>query len=148
MYLTHHCMVMHPCAKHCMPMSKQNEITDWTQICTDRQTDGQIECFLYKRSTCLTDHLSVRDLIPIFVRRAYICISTAQSYNKWKSMIESVSSIIIPSHNSKQHLYGQHLAEEPVPWGSWNLKFWSSLLHHYYILCLSDLCLGVEKKIF
>ena len=33
----------------------------------------------------------------------------------------------------------------PLPQGSWNLQF---LSQHYYILGLSDLCLGVERKIF
>ena len=45
----------------------------------------------------------------------------------------------------------QAQAQEPLPQGSWNLQFWKTLLgHHYYIhaLGLSDLCLGVEKKIF
>ena len=46
-------------------------------------------------------------------------------------------------------LYGHDPAQEHLPQGSWNLQFyltlpWSSLP----ILCLSDLCLGVEKKIF
>ena len=49
-------------------------------------------------------------------------------------------------------LYGQALAQEPLPLGSRKLQFWYTqvyfLGHHYYILSLSDLCLGVEKKIF
>ena len=42
-------------------------------------------------------------------------------------------------------LYDHALAQEPLPPGSWKLQF---LGHHYYTLSLSDLCLGVEKKIF
>ena len=39
--------------------------------------------------------------------------------------------------------------KNPCPGGHENYNFGRPFLgHHYYILCLSDLCLGVEKKIF
>ena len=45
-------------------------------------------------------------------------------------------------------LYGHTLAQEPLPRGHEIYNFGRLFLgHHYYILGLSDLCLGVEKKI-
>ena len=45
--------------------------------------------------------------------------------------------------------YGHALISEPLHLGSWNLKLgWPFLGHSYFILSLSDLCLGVKKKIF
>ena len=51
---------------------------------------------------------------------------------------------------SQYDFYGYALlAQEPLPWGLWNLKFGRPIhSHHYYILSLSDSCPGVEKKIF
>ena len=50
---------------------------------------------------------------------------------------------------SRYDLYGQAPAQEPLPRGHEIYNFGRpSLGHHYYILGLSDLCLGVEKKIF
>ena len=47
-------------------------------------------------------------------------------------------------------LYGHTLAQEPLSRGV--MKIYNSdrpfLGHHYYILSLSDICMGVEKKIF
>ena len=46
-------------------------------------------------------------------------------------------------------LYGHSLAQEPLPRGHEIYNFGRPFLgHHYYILGLSDLCLGVEKNIF
>ena len=46
-------------------------------------------------------------------------------------------------------LYGHALAQEPCPGGHEIYNFGRPFLcHHNYILSLSDLCLGVEKKIF
>ena len=49
-------------------------------------------------------------------------------------------------------LYGQYgptLSQAPQPWRSWNLQFCRTLLgHHFYVLSLSVLGPGVEKKIF
>ena len=46
-------------------------------------------------------------------------------------------------------LYGHALAQEPLPRGHVIYNFGRLFRgHHYYILGLSDLCLGVEKKIF
>ena len=47
-------------------------------------------------------------------------------------------------------LYGRVLAQEPLPTGGHEISnFGRSFLgHHYYILGLSDQCLGVENKIF
>ena len=37
----------------------------------------------------------------------------------------------------------------PSPWGHESYNFGRPFLgHHYYILSLSDICIGVEKKIF
>ena len=45
-------------------------------------------------------------------------------------------------------LYGHALAQEPLPRGHEIYNFGRPFLCHYnYILSLSDLCLGVEKKI-
>ena len=46
-------------------------------------------------------------------------------------------------------LYGHALAQEPCPRGHEIYNFGGPFRgHHYYILGLSNLCLGVEKKIF
>ena len=46
-------------------------------------------------------------------------------------------------------LYDHALAQEPLPRGHEIYNFGKPFFgHHYYILGLSDLCLGVEKKIF
>ena len=46
-------------------------------------------------------------------------------------------------------LYGHALTLEPLPQGSWNLQLGRPFLGYHYIkLSLSDLCMGVEKKIF
>ena len=46
-------------------------------------------------------------------------------------------------------LYGHTLAQEPCPGGNEIYNVGRPFLgHHYCILSLSDLCLGVEKKIF
>ena len=46
-------------------------------------------------------------------------------------------------------LYGHALAQEPCPRGHEIYNFGGPFRgHHYYILSLSNLCLGVEKKIF
>ena len=44
---------------------------------------------------------------------------------------------------------GHALAQEPLPRGHKIYNFGRPFLsHHYYTLSLSDICLGVEKKIF
>ena len=40
-----------------------------------------------------------------------------------------------------------HQHKNPCPWCHEIYNFGRPLLGHYYILCLSDICLGVEKKI-
>ena len=46
-------------------------------------------------------------------------------------------------------LYDHALAQEPLLWGHEIYNFGSNFFgHHHYILSLSDLCLGVKKKIF
>ena len=42
-------------------------------------------------------------------------------------------------------LYGHSLAQEPLPWGSWNVGR-TSLSLHFFILNLPNLCSEVEKK--
>ena len=39
MCATHRFMVIHPCAKHRMPKSKQKEVKGWTGVYRDRQID-------------------------------------------------------------------------------------------------------------
>ena len=49
---------------------------------------------------------------------------------------------------SLYNLYGHALAQEPCPGGHEIYNFGEPFCgHHYYILSLSNLCLGVEKKI-
>ena len=52
-------------------------------------------------------------------------------------------------HDMNLHVNGHTLAQEPLPRGHEILNF-DRLFpsHHYYILSLSDICMGVEKKIF
>ena len=46
-------------------------------------------------------------------------------------------------------IYGHALTSEPLPRGHEIYNFGRPFLgHHYYIISLSDLCLGAEKKIF
>ena len=52
-------------------------------------------------------------------------------------------------HIHFHNLYGHTLAQEPLLRGHEIYNFGRPFLaHHYYILVLSDLCPGVEKKIF
>ena len=45
--------------------------------------------------------------------------------------------------------YGHALRQEPLPRGHESYNFGRPFRgHHYYILSLFDLCLGVERKIF
>ena len=45
-------------------------------------------------------------------------------------------------------LYGHAFVQKPLPRGHENYNFGRPFLgHHYYIISLSDQCLGVEKKI-
>ena len=45
-------------------------------------------------------------------------------------------------------LYGHTLNKNPCPRGHESYNFgWPFLGHHDYILSLSDICMGVEKKI-
>ena len=46
-------------------------------------------------------------------------------------------------------MYGHTLVQEPLPRGNEIYNFGRLFLsHHYFILSLSDLCLGVKKRIF
>ena len=46
-------------------------------------------------------------------------------------------------------LYGHTLAQEPFPRGSESYNFGRLFLgHHYYIISLSNICMGVKKKNF
>ena len=50
---------------------------------------------------------------------------------------------------SPYDLYVHTLAQEPLVWGHEIHNFGRPFLgYHYYILSLSDLCLGVEKKVY
>ena len=49
-YATHcRLMVIHPCAKYGMPMSKQKEVMGRTRICTNRWMDGRTDR-VYRRT--------------------------------------------------------------------------------------------------
>ena len=46
-------------------------------------------------------------------------------------------------------IYDHALTSQPLYLGSWNLQLGRPCLGHYnFILSLSDLCMGVEKRIF
>ena len=72
------------------------------------------------------------------LQRAFGVVAVSQKYQNFK--------------NQRRRRYliaaNQTLAQQPLPWGSWNLQFWCTLRHYYNILLsLSNLC-SAEKRIF
>ena len=124
MYATHCLMVIEPCAKYGMPMSKQKVVIGRIRIC--KQTERQTKLFLYtppplnfvKGSTC------IKTVFSRTARQFSTKCDTKLSWGKWLTTTEDVRPTVLILLLLLVCLL-EEICERCGPWASylWWLKY-------------------------